>query len=185
MRTSSTFCDYRRLLAPGRGPSELSQQVRALLTLQEGRARAASRGQALTSISPARPPPAPPPPKRAPTTALTLRSKSMTSELEELGKCRLQPTLAQRPACPRAGLAEPQPVHGPPACPLAPLPAPVPGRMSGSLPECGLPRWPPASFLGSGELRHWASSLLVRLTLFCFEFLGLSLVDKGKQTSAV
>ncbi|KAM9605999.1 SH3 and multiple ankyrin repeat domains protein 2 isoform 2-T2 [Morphnus guianensis] len=29
---------------------------------------------------------APPPPKRAPTTALTLRSKSMTSELEELGK---------------------------------------------------------------------------------------------------
>ncbi|KAF4802030.1 SH3 and multiple ankyrin repeat domain 2 [Turdus rufiventris] len=28
---------------------------------------------------------APPPPKRAPTTALTLRSKSMTSELEELG----------------------------------------------------------------------------------------------------
>ena len=57
VRTSSTFCDYRRLLAPGRGPSELSQQVRALLTLQEGRARAASRGQALTSISPARPPP--------------------------------------------------------------------------------------------------------------------------------
>ncbi|KAM5318517.1 SH3 and multiple ankyrin repeat domains protein 2 isoform 1-T1 [Glossophaga mutica] len=29
---------------------------------------------------------APPPPKRAPTTALTLRSKSMTSELEELGE---------------------------------------------------------------------------------------------------
>ncbi|XP_036076305.1 SH3 and multiple ankyrin repeat domains protein 2 isoform X2 [Rousettus aegyptiacus] len=29
---------------------------------------------------------APPPPKRAPTTALTLRSKSMTSELEELGR---------------------------------------------------------------------------------------------------
>lgn len=33
-------------------------------------------------------PQAPPPPKRAPTTALTLRSKSMTSELEELGKSR-------------------------------------------------------------------------------------------------
>uniref|UniRef100_A0A4W3JJD9 SH3 and multiple ankyrin repeat domains protein 3 n=1 Tax=Callorhinchus milii TaxID=7868 RepID=A0A4W3JJD9_CALMI len=31
---------------------------------------------------------APPPPKRAPTTALTLRSKSMTSELEDLGKDR-------------------------------------------------------------------------------------------------
>lgn len=29
---------------------------------------------------------APPPPKRAPTTALSMRSKSMTSELEELGK---------------------------------------------------------------------------------------------------
>lgn len=34
-------------------------------------------------------PAAPPPPKRAPTTALTLRSKSMTSELEELGKRHL------------------------------------------------------------------------------------------------
>lgn len=38
---------------------------------------------------------APPPPKRAPTTALTLRSKSMTAELEELGKatspCSPQP----------------------------------------------------------------------------------------------
>uniref|UniRef100_A0A8C3SEZ4 Uncharacterized protein n=1 Tax=Chelydra serpentina TaxID=8475 RepID=A0A8C3SEZ4_CHESE len=30
--------------------------------------------------------PAPPPPKRAPSTTLTLRSKSMTAELEELGK---------------------------------------------------------------------------------------------------
>ncbi|KAF2979344.1 hypothetical protein EK904_012511 [Melospiza melodia maxima] len=33
---------------------------------------------------------APPPPKRAPTTALTLRSKSMTSELEELGDIDLK-----------------------------------------------------------------------------------------------
>lgn len=41
---------------------------------------------------------APPPPKRAPTTALTLRSKSMTAELEELGK-------ATSPCCP-------QPMHG-------------------------------------------------------------------------
>lgn len=31
---------------------------------------------------------APPPPKRAPSTTLTLRSKSMTAELEELGKRR-------------------------------------------------------------------------------------------------
>uniref|UniRef100_A0A8C6UTL9 SH3 and multiple ankyrin repeat domains protein 3 n=1 Tax=Neogobius melanostomus TaxID=47308 RepID=A0A8C6UTL9_9GOBI len=30
---------------------------------------------------------APPPPKRSPSTTLTLRSKSMTAELEELGKC--------------------------------------------------------------------------------------------------
>ncbi|KAB0356819.1 hypothetical protein FD754_000975, partial [Muntiacus muntjak] len=75
---------------------------------------------------------APPPPKRAPTTALTLRSKSMTSELEELASL-----------------------------------------------SADLPRWSPASLLGSGELRRWASSLLVRLTLFCFEFLGLSLVDKA------
>uniref|UniRef100_A0A3Q4HDB4 PDZ domain-containing protein n=1 Tax=Neolamprologus brichardi TaxID=32507 RepID=A0A3Q4HDB4_NEOBR len=34
---------------------------------------------------------APPPPKRAPTTALSMRSKSMTSELEELGKSRRRP----------------------------------------------------------------------------------------------
>lgn len=34
-------------------------------------------------------PVAPPPPKRAPTTALSMRSKSMTSELEELGKSLL------------------------------------------------------------------------------------------------
>lgn len=31
---------------------------------------------------------APPPPKRAPSTTLTLRSKSMTAELEELGEWR-------------------------------------------------------------------------------------------------
>lgn len=58
---------------------------------------------------------APPPPKRAPTTALTLRSKSMTAELEELGK-------ATSPCCPQsmhglllAGLPMPRP-----ACPPAP-----------------------------------------------------------------
>uniref|UniRef100_A0A8C9Y237 PDZ domain-containing protein n=1 Tax=Sander lucioperca TaxID=283035 RepID=A0A8C9Y237_SANLU len=32
---------------------------------------------------------APPPPKRAPSTTLTLRSKSMTAELEELGECQI------------------------------------------------------------------------------------------------
>lgn len=45
-------------------------------------------GQVLTPLSLPSAPEAPPPPKRAPTTALTLRSKSMTSELEELGKSR-------------------------------------------------------------------------------------------------
>uniref|UniRef100_A0A672MWD9 SH3 and multiple ankyrin repeat domains 2a n=1 Tax=Sinocyclocheilus grahami TaxID=75366 RepID=A0A672MWD9_SINGR len=51
---------------------------------------------------------APPPPKRAPTTALSMRSKSMTSELEELGelnlinhslinKSVLQPSTSERP----------------------------------------------------------------------------------------
>ena len=42
---------------------------------------------------------APPPPKRAPSTTLTLRSKSMTAELEELGECQ------------RAGI---QTLHSPP-----------------------------------------------------------------------
>lgn len=35
---------------------------------------------------------APPPPKRAPSTTLTLRSKSMTAELEELGECQTTDT---------------------------------------------------------------------------------------------
>lgn len=53
-------------------------------------------------------PAAPPPPKRAPTTALTLRSKSMTSELEELGKghlpaCRLPRARALVLPLPRLG----------------------------------------------------------------------------------
>lgn len=115
VRTSSTSCDHRQLPAPGQGPSEPSQQVRALLTLLEGRARAASRGQALNSVSPARPLPAPPPPKRAPTTALTLRSKSMTSELEELGKCRLPPTR------PRAQCARRLASQSPSLCMVPPL----------------------------------------------------------------
>lgn len=53
--------------------------------------------------------PAPPPPKRAPTTALTLRSKSMTSELEELGKAR--PSSTQEGASARG---PPQPRTLPP-----------------------------------------------------------------------
>lgn len=42
---------------------------------------------------------APPPPKRAPSTTLTLRSKSMTAELEELGECQ------------RAGIQTPDPLR--------------------------------------------------------------------------
>lgn len=75
-------------------------------------------------------PQAPPPPKRAPTTALTLRSKSMTSELEELGK--------SRPSGPPSPALSPAPVMqwDPPRCSLrpcmafarllAPVPAPEP-----------------------------------------------------------
>uniref|UniRef100_A0A9J8A3G9 SH3 and multiple ankyrin repeat domains 2a n=1 Tax=Cyprinus carpio carpio TaxID=630221 RepID=A0A9J8A3G9_CYPCA len=67
---------------------------------------------------------APPPPKRAPTTALSMRSKSMTSELEELGelnlinyslinKSVLQPSTSERPG-------------------FAVVPPSVPGRSHGS-----------------------------------------------------
>ncbi|KAF1465195.1 SH3 and multiple ankyrin repeat domains protein 3, partial [Spheniscus demersus] len=94
----------------------------------------------------------PPPPKRAPSTTLTLRSKSMTAELEELGK-RQQGLARACRACggeagPRSslesvcesgpwrhrhgrdssanGAAAPQPRRAlrPPACPYPELPAP-------------------------------------------------------------
>uniref|UniRef100_A0A8C7EE07 SH3 and multiple ankyrin repeat domains protein 3-like n=1 Tax=Nothoprocta perdicaria TaxID=30464 RepID=A0A8C7EE07_NOTPE len=45
---------------------------------------------------------APPPPKRAPSTTLTLRSKSMTAELEELGERRAGAGMLRAAAC-RAG----------------------------------------------------------------------------------
>uniref|UniRef100_A0A3B4UQ25 SH3 and multiple ankyrin repeat domains 3 n=2 Tax=Seriola TaxID=8160 RepID=A0A3B4UQ25_SERDU len=41
---------------------------------------------------------APPPPKRAPSTTLTLRSKSMTAELEELGECQRESMLRSQPS---------------------------------------------------------------------------------------
>uniref|UniRef100_A0A3Q3W4L2 PDZ domain-containing protein n=1 Tax=Mola mola TaxID=94237 RepID=A0A3Q3W4L2_MOLML len=41
---------------------------------------------------------APPPPKRAPSTTLTLRSKSMTAELEELGECQRESVLRSQPS---------------------------------------------------------------------------------------
>lgn len=59
---------------------------------------------------------APPPPKRAPTTALTLRSKSMTAELEELGK-------ATSPCCPQS-------MHG---LLLAGFPVPCPCMLYSSM----------------------------------------------------
>uniref|UniRef100_A0A8C6ZB81 SH3 and multiple ankyrin repeat domains protein 3-like n=1 Tax=Nothoprocta perdicaria TaxID=30464 RepID=A0A8C6ZB81_NOTPE len=59
---------------------------------------------------------APPPPKRAPSTTLTLRSKSMTAELEELGERRpLHPPRAQGGALRGEERERPQP-----------LPVPVP-----------------------------------------------------------
>lgn len=55
---------------------------------------------------------APPPPKRAPTTALTLRSKSMTAELEELGKATSSPCSPQpMHGLPLVCLTLPQPLH--------------------------------------------------------------------------
>uniref|UniRef100_A0A8B9PC96 SH3 and multiple ankyrin repeat domains protein 3 n=1 Tax=Apteryx owenii TaxID=8824 RepID=A0A8B9PC96_APTOW len=49
---------------------------------------------------------APPPPKRAPSTTLTLRSKSMTAELEELGKQKLDEILAAAEPSLRADIVE-------------------------------------------------------------------------------
>lgn len=80
-------------------------------------------------------PPAPPPPKRAPTTALTLRSKSMTSELEELGKSHTRPSPVVAMPVPELPFAKQQAVHGPMLA-RYPLPAPVPRRVSGSAPAC-------------------------------------------------
>lgn len=90
-------------------------------------------------------PQAPPPPKRAPTTALTLRSKSMTSELEELGKSRPSgppsPTLLPAP-----GTQWDRPLCSLRPCMafarlLAPVPAPD-TREWRQVPVCGrLPRW--------------------------------------------
>lgn len=72
-----------------------------------------------------------------------------------------------------------------PRLPACPAPGPSAREDVRKPPRVRSPVLAPSSSLGSGELRPWASSLLVRLTLFCFEFLGLSLVDKGKQTSVV
>ncbi|KAK2099935.1 hypothetical protein P7K49_021283 [Saguinus oedipus] len=75
---------------------------------------------------------APPPPKRAPTTALTLRSKSMTSELEELGKSHTQPSPAQPRTVtmpvPELPFAKHQAVHEPMLAHY-PLLAPTPRRV--------------------------------------------------------
>lgn len=64
----------------------------------------------------------------------------------------------------------PQPLHGPDT-----------GR---GVRKCPRARRSHAGPLGPCRLRGWLvvspNLLLVRLTLFCFEFLGLSLVDKGK-----
>ncbi|KAJ8795620.1 hypothetical protein J1605_002382 [Eschrichtius robustus] len=99
---------------------------------------------------------APPPPKRAPTTALTLRSKSMTSELEELGKCHVRPAPAlrcrQHPARQRAGLSEAPASAWPSACSLAPLLAPDTRKGVRKRPRV---RRSHAGPLGSCRLRGW------------------------------
>ncbi|KFQ94336.1 SH3 and multiple ankyrin repeat domains protein 3, partial [Nipponia nippon] len=54
---------------------------------------------------------APPPPKRAPSTTLTLRSKSMTAELEELGFCRNMGLIDGQSAPGRSGHKDQQLPH--------------------------------------------------------------------------
>lgn len=99
--------------------------------------------QVLTPLSLQSAPEAPPPPKRAPTTALTLRSKSMTSELEELGKSR--PSGLPSPALlPAPGTQWDQPLCSlRPCMAFARLLAPVPETQEWRrVPVCGrLPRW--------------------------------------------
>uniref|UniRef100_A0A8D0G6W7 SH3 and multiple ankyrin repeat domains 3 n=1 Tax=Sphenodon punctatus TaxID=8508 RepID=A0A8D0G6W7_SPHPU len=66
---------------------------------------------------------APPPPKRAPSTTLTLRSKSMTAELEELGKSVRGRLLERRGAwgaCAGGGGGSDGPSTGVPAPPQSP-----------------------------------------------------------------
>lgn len=110
----------------------------------------------------------------------------MTSELEELGKS--QPFSPPRLRCrrsqaaPAPASAEPQLMHGPvPAC--LPLSWPPSLGMASGLARAGGSRRGISLriLLASGVWLQWGPvPFLVHLTLFCFEFLGLSLVDKGK-----
>uniref|UniRef100_A0A3B3UIA8 Uncharacterized protein n=1 Tax=Poecilia latipinna TaxID=48699 RepID=A0A3B3UIA8_9TELE len=63
-------------------------QIKAVKTRWAGRLGDAKRALTTSSSTPCLVSTAPPPPKRAPSTTLTLRSKSMTAELEELGELR-------------------------------------------------------------------------------------------------
>lgn len=97
-------------------------------------------------------------------------------ELEELGKCR--PRLPWPSAQRAHGLAS----QSPSLCMVPrfvkhPAPGPSAREDVRKPPRVRPPVAGPFVLpLGSGS-SPWASSLLARLTLFCFEFLGLSLVD--------
>uniref|UniRef100_A0A4X1UHM3 Uncharacterized protein n=1 Tax=Sus scrofa TaxID=9823 RepID=A0A4X1UHM3_PIG len=96
---------------------------------------------------------APPPPKRAPSTTLTLRSKSMTAELEELvvqplhPRERAQPLALAVPAALARARPRPRPRPGGPR-PAPALPAEAPatleqvrrGRLAGEHPLGRAPR---------------------------------------------
>lgn len=126
----------------GEAPSQPSQQAQGphLPSVLEG---AGGGGTGARPSPPSLPsaPQAPPPPKRAPTTALTLRSKSMTSELEELGECHARAA----PASAR-----------PSACSRTPLPAPTPERGQETSPCAALPRWPAGALPASGVVSSFA-----------------------------
>lgn len=133
---------YTSFPTQGEAPSQPSQQAQGphLPSVLEG---AGGGGTGARPSPPSLPsaPQAPPPPKRAPTTALTLRSKSMTSELEELGECHARAA----PASAR-----------PSACSRTPLPAPTPERGQETSPCAALPRWPAGALPASGVVSSFA-----------------------------
>lgn len=100
MKKSSSSRSLNKVLAKCKlASSSEFDQIKAVKTGWVGRlgdARRAlsrkSKGSSSPSTSSSTPclfSTAPPPPKRAPSTTLTLRSKSMTAELEELGECQI------------------------------------------------------------------------------------------------
>lgn len=80
---TSSSLDYTQIKAvKTRWAGRLGDAKRALSRKAKGFSSTATSSSTPCLVSTA-----PPPPKRAPSTTLTLRSKSMTAELEELGEC--------------------------------------------------------------------------------------------------